>query len=96
MKNESSKADELPLKPSLTPAMGVGGFILIALGAVLALIGSRNLRYFLAFYYALLCTHPFTYHERNRIQVFLSTGFLASLGVTVSHSPFNYRIPSQP
>lgn len=45
-KNESSKPGELPLKPSLTPAMGVGGFILIALGAVLALIGSRNLRYF--------------------------------------------------
>lgn len=44
MKNEQSEAEEIPLEPSLTPAMGVAGFILIALGAILALIGSRNLR----------------------------------------------------
>lgn len=36
---------ELPLKPHITPALGVGGFILIALGAILALIGIRKLRY---------------------------------------------------
>ena len=36
---------ELPLKPHITPALGVGGFILIALGATLALIGIRKLRY---------------------------------------------------
>lgn len=39
------KPGELPLKPHITPALGVGGFILIALGAILALIGIRNLRY---------------------------------------------------
>ena len=39
------KPGELPLKPSITPALGVGGFILIVLGAVLALIGIRNQRY---------------------------------------------------
>ncbi|KAJ5534173.1 hypothetical protein N7527_000427 [Penicillium freii] len=32
----------LPLKPVITPAWGVGGFILIALGAVLAFIGVRQ------------------------------------------------------
>ncbi|GAQ09299.1 hypothetical protein ALT_6620 [Aspergillus lentulus] len=33
----------LPLEPRVTPAFGVGGFILIATGAILALIGIRNL-----------------------------------------------------
>lgn len=46
---QDEKTDKLPLEPSLTPAMGVGGFILIALGAVLAGIGSRHLRYFSSF-----------------------------------------------
>ncbi|GFF22318.1 ras modification protein erf4 [Aspergillus udagawae] len=32
----------LPLEPQVTPAFGVGGFILIATGAILALIGIRN------------------------------------------------------
>ncbi|KAJ5685633.1 hypothetical protein N7536_008252 [Penicillium majusculum] len=32
----------LPIKPVITPAWGVGGFILIALGAVLAFIGVRQ------------------------------------------------------
>lgn len=41
----SPKPGELPLKPSITPAMGVGGFILIIIGAILALIGIRNLWY---------------------------------------------------
>ncbi|KAL4948429.1 hypothetical protein BDW69DRAFT_92618 [Aspergillus filifer] len=39
----STAPGELPLKPSVTPALGVGGFILLATGAVLALIGVRNL-----------------------------------------------------
>ncbi|KAL4940720.1 hypothetical protein BDV06DRAFT_15884 [Aspergillus oleicola] len=39
----STAPGELPLKPSITPALGVGGFILLATGAVLALIGVRNL-----------------------------------------------------
>ncbi|RAL14205.1 uncharacterized protein BO97DRAFT_412548 [Aspergillus homomorphus CBS 101889] len=51
----------LPLQPKVTPALGIGGFILLAAGAVLALIGIQNLW----------------------IQVFLSTAFLTSLGVTV-------------
>ncbi|KAL2834606.1 hypothetical protein BJY01DRAFT_224249 [Aspergillus pseudoustus] len=51
----------LPLQPKVTPALGVGGFILLITGAVLALIGVRNLW----------------------IQVFLSSAFLTSLGVTV-------------
>lgn len=32
----------LPIKPRITPAWGVGGFILIALGAVLTFIGVRK------------------------------------------------------
>ncbi|KAJ5317610.1 hypothetical protein N7508_002118 [Penicillium antarcticum] len=32
----------LPIKPVITPALGVGGFILLALGAVLAFIGVRK------------------------------------------------------
>ena len=64
--------------------MGVGGFILIVLGAILALIGIRNL------WYERSCTAnaAFTYQRmENRVQVFLSAGFLTSLGVVVSHSP---------
>lgn len=79
---EDEKTDEIPLKPSLTPAMGVGGFILIALGAILAGVGSRNLRYLPA---PSSILPSFTYREYNSVQVFLTTGFLASLGVTVSH-----------
>ncbi|KAL4870374.1 hypothetical protein BDV12DRAFT_61080 [Aspergillus spectabilis] len=52
---------KLPLNPAVTPALGVGGFILLATGTVLALIGVRNLW----------------------VQVFLSSAFLTSLGVTV-------------
>jgi hypothetical protein len=33
----------LPIQPKVTPALGVGGFILLMTGAVLALIGVRNL-----------------------------------------------------
>ncbi|KAL2813290.1 hypothetical protein BJX63DRAFT_230304 [Aspergillus granulosus] len=33
----------LPLQPKVTPALGVGGFILLITGATLALIGVRNL-----------------------------------------------------
>ncbi|KAK6813867.1 hypothetical protein RU639_010602 [Aspergillus parasiticus] len=51
----------LPLQPTITPALGIGGFLLIVAGAVLAIIGIRNLW----------------------IQVFLSTTFLAAIGVTV-------------
>ncbi|KAJ5958591.1 Golgin subfamily A member 7/ERF4 [Penicillium vulpinum] len=51
----------LPIKPKITPAWGVGGFILIALGAVLTFIGVR----------------------KQWVQIFLSTGFLSALGVTV-------------
>ncbi|PYH41733.1 uncharacterized protein BP01DRAFT_326932 [Aspergillus saccharolyticus JOP 1030-1] len=53
--------NDLPLQPKVTPALGIAGFILLAAGAVLALIGVQNLW----------------------IQVFLSTAFLTSLGVTV-------------
>ncbi|PYH93185.1 hypothetical protein BO71DRAFT_355842 [Aspergillus ellipticus CBS 707.79] len=53
--------DALPIQPTVTPALGIGGFILVVMGAVLALIGIRNLR----------------------VQVFLSTAFLTSLGVIV-------------
>ncbi|KAL3463962.1 hypothetical protein BJX64DRAFT_255965 [Aspergillus heterothallicus] len=58
--NETSPGT-LPLQPKVTPALGVGGFILLITGAVLALIGVRNLW----------------------IQVFLSSAFLTSIGVTV-------------
>ncbi|TPR01151.1 Siderophore iron transporter mirB domain protein [Aspergillus niger] len=57
----STSPDALPIQPTVTPALGIGGFILIVAGAVLAVIGIRNLR----------------------VQVFLSTAFLTSLGVTV-------------
>ncbi|KAL4916797.1 hypothetical protein BDW62DRAFT_185244 [Aspergillus aurantiobrunneus] len=39
----STVPGELPLQPAVTPALGVGGFILLPTGAVLALIGVRNL-----------------------------------------------------
>ncbi|KAJ5353886.1 hypothetical protein N7541_006450 [Penicillium brevicompactum] len=51
----------LPITPKITPAFGVGGFILMALGAVLAFIGVR----------------------KQWVQIFLATGFLTALGVTV-------------
>ncbi|PYH68648.1 uncharacterized protein BO88DRAFT_389910 [Aspergillus vadensis CBS 113365] len=57
----STSPDALPIQPTVTPALGIGGFILIVTGAILAVIGIRNLR----------------------VQVFLSTAFLTSLGVTV-------------
>ncbi|GKZ30124.1 hypothetical protein AbraIFM66950_007903 [Aspergillus brasiliensis] len=57
----STSPDALPIQPTVTPALGIGGFILIVAGAILAVIGIRNLR----------------------VQVFLSTAFLTSLGVTV-------------
>ncbi|KAL4817098.1 hypothetical protein BDW67DRAFT_36363 [Aspergillus spinulosporus] len=58
---DSSVPGELPIQPAVTPALGVGGFILLVTGAILALIGVRNLWF----------------------QVFLSSAFLTSLGVTV-------------
>ncbi|KAJ5794849.1 hypothetical protein N7457_001448 [Penicillium paradoxum] len=51
----------LPIEPKITPAWGVGGFLLIVLGAVLAFIGVR----------------------KQWVQIFLATGFLSALGVTV-------------
>ncbi|KAJ5381553.1 uncharacterized protein N7496_003981 [Penicillium cataractarum] len=51
----------LPLQPQITPAWGVGGIILLLLGAALAFIGIR----------------------KQWVHIFLSTGFLAALGVTV-------------
>ncbi|KAJ5689389.1 hypothetical protein N7462_003781 [Penicillium macrosclerotiorum] len=51
----------LPIKPVITPALGVGGFILLILGAAQAFIGIR----------------------KQSIYIFLSTAFLAALGVTV-------------
>ncbi|KAJ5948919.1 hypothetical protein N7454_002226 [Penicillium verhagenii] len=51
----------LPIQPRITPALGVGGFLLLAAGAVLAFVGIR----------------------KPRISIFLSTGILAALGVTV-------------
>ncbi|PKY06218.1 hypothetical protein P168DRAFT_264757 [Aspergillus campestris IBT 28561] len=63
VKNETSPVapGSLPLEPEITPALGISGFILLTTGAILALIGIRNLW----------------------VQVFLSTAFLTSLGVTV-------------
>ncbi|KAL3433599.1 hypothetical protein BDV09DRAFT_104477 [Aspergillus tetrazonus] len=40
---ESPAPGELPIQPAVTPALGVGGFILLVAGAILALIGVRNL-----------------------------------------------------
>ncbi|KAJ9295510.1 hypothetical protein DTO271G3_5966 [Paecilomyces variotii] len=51
----------LPLQPKITPAVGIAGVVLIALGGIYALIGVKN----------------------RRLHIFLSTGFLTSLGVTV-------------
>ncbi|KAL5002806.1 hypothetical protein BDV10DRAFT_85032 [Aspergillus recurvatus] len=39
----STAPGELPIQPAVTPALGVGGFILLVTGAVLALVGVRNL-----------------------------------------------------
>jgi uncharacterized membrane protein len=39
---QSAYAGGLPIKPEITPALGVGGFILLVLGAALALIGIRK------------------------------------------------------
>lgn len=40
----SAYSGGLPIKPEITPALGVGGFILLVLGGVLALIGIRKQR----------------------------------------------------
>ncbi|KAG0155998.1 hypothetical protein PDIDSM_3174 [Penicillium digitatum] len=40
--NRPTYSGGLPIKPTITPAWGVGGFILIALGAVLTFIGVRQ------------------------------------------------------
>ncbi|PYI00795.1 hypothetical protein BO78DRAFT_380331 [Aspergillus sclerotiicarbonarius CBS 121057] len=40
----STNPDALPIQPTVTPALGIGGFLLLVTGAVLALIGIRNLR----------------------------------------------------
>ncbi|PWY91442.1 hypothetical protein BO94DRAFT_618237 [Aspergillus sclerotioniger CBS 115572] len=40
----STDPDALPIQPTVTPALGIGGFLLLVTGAVLALIGIRNLR----------------------------------------------------
>ncbi|KAE8148590.1 hypothetical protein BDV25DRAFT_141643 [Aspergillus avenaceus] len=39
----STDPNALPLQPAITPALGIGGFILIVAGAALAIIGIRNL-----------------------------------------------------
>ncbi|KAJ5665312.1 uncharacterized protein N7477_007760 [Penicillium maclennaniae] len=39
---QSTYTGGLPIKPEVTPALGVGGFILLVLGAALALIGIRK------------------------------------------------------
>ncbi|KAL4733138.1 hypothetical protein BDV11DRAFT_210447 [Aspergillus similis] len=56
-----TSATTVPTLNTSTPDEGVGGFILLVTGAILALIGVRNLW----------------------VQVFLSSAFLTSLGVTV-------------
>ncbi|KAJ5536586.1 Golgin subfamily A member 7/ERF4 [Penicillium frequentans] len=58
---EQTYTGGLPIRPSITPALGVGGFILLAAGGVLTFVGVR----------------------KPRISIFLSTGLLAALGVTV-------------
>ncbi|KAJ5191477.1 uncharacterized protein N7498_010462 [Penicillium cinerascens] len=57
----SAYSGGLPIKPEITPALGVGGFILLVLGGALALIGIR----------------------KQSVFIFLSTAFLAALGITV-------------
>ncbi|RAL02126.1 uncharacterized protein BO80DRAFT_404316 [Aspergillus ibericus CBS 121593] len=42
--SNSTNPDALPIQPTVTPALGIGGFLLLVTGAVLALIGIRNLR----------------------------------------------------
>lgn len=70
-----------PIQPELTPALGVGGFILLVLGGALALIGIRKQWY---------VNQGGGEENRgltpNRLYTFLSTAFLAALGVTVSPS----------
>lgn len=58
---KDEKDDKLPIQPSITPAIGVVGVVLIITGIGYCLIGIK--------------------HEW--LLVFLSTGYLASLGVTV-------------
>ncbi|KAJ5992663.1 Golgin subfamily A member 7/ERF4 [Penicillium sp. IBT 35674x] len=58
---EQTYTGGLPIRPSITPALGVGGFILLAAGGVLTFVGVR----------------------KPRVSIFLSTGLLAALGVTV-------------
>jgi hypothetical protein len=71
----------LPIQPNITPAFGVGGVILVALGALLAFIGVRKQWYGME-----ICCSRAKFHTltSNRVAIFLSTGFLTALGVTVS------------
>jgi len=57
----ATQREKLPIQPKTTPAVGLAGFILIATGTALCLVGIK---------------HKWLY-------IFLSTAFLASLGVTV-------------
>lgn len=53
----------LPLEPQVTPAFGVGGSILIATGAILALIGIRNLTQGSSFLIGCLSYEPRSHGE---------------------------------
>ena len=59
--SKDSKDEELPIQPTLTPAMGVVGVVLIVTGVAYTIIGIK--------------------HEW--LLVFLSTAYIASLGITV-------------
>jgi hypothetical protein len=74
----------LPIKPRITPGLGVAGIILIVTGLCCCLVGIKIKRYGRLFSpihgYTQLLTRE---TDISRLQIFLSTAYLASLATTV-------------
>jgi len=73
--SQAKDEDQLPWEPTITPALGIAGVFLIALGSIYALIGVKS----------------------RWVQIFLSTGFLASTATAalveyVMHPPVTNAI----
>lgn len=74
----------LPLKPIVTPGMGIAGVILLATGLVYAMIGTKNKWYGFHSPPQVGIVGPIlTTVSTFRLQIFFSVSFLASIAVTV-------------
>ncbi|KAJ5134402.1 hypothetical protein N7526_005767 [Penicillium atrosanguineum] len=83
---QSAYSGGLPIKPEVTPALGVGGFILLVLGAALALIGIRKQWVYIflstAFCAALGVTVLIIYVMNSPVSNGVQGGYLVAVVVT--------------